>query len=103
MSSSNGWVIEGCYADLIELAAPNASDLIFLNLSVDDCIANARSRPWEPHKYPSKEAQDRNLTMLIDWIKSYPDREDTCSLQRHIALYESFDGKKVMKTSNQLR
>ena len=92
------WVVEGCYADLIEIAATHANEMIFLNLSVSDCIANARSRPWEPHKYPSKEAQDANLEMLIDWIKNYPHRDDACSQQRHIALFESFQGTKKMVT-----
>ncbi len=99
VSSHDAWVIEGCYADLIELAAPHATEMIFLNLSVDDCVANARNRPWEPHKYSSKEAQDSNLDMLVDWIKSYSDRDDSCSLQSHRALYESFHGKKTMKTT----
>ena len=98
VASHDGWVIEGCYADLIELATPHATEMIFLNLTVDDCVVNARSRPWEPHKYSSKEAQDGNLNMLVDWIRSYSDRDDSCSLQSHQALYEGFRGKKTMKT-----
>jgi len=96
----DGWVIEGCYADLIEFAAPCATEMIFLNLPVEDCVANARSRPWEPHKYLSKEAQDDNLEMLIDWIRAYPHRDGTCSLQSHLALYERFRGEKAMETTN---
>ena len=102
IASNDGWVIEGCYADLIEIALPRASEMIFLNLSVDDCIANARNRPWEPHKYPSKEAQDGNLQMLIDWISAYPDRDDVCSLRAHLALYEQFQGTKAMETSRRV-
>ena len=78
-----------------------ATEMIFLNLSVDDCIANARNRPWEPHKYPTKEAQGKNLEMLIDWIRAYPERDDTCSLQSHLDLYERFDGIKTMEIANQ--
>ena len=100
MAAHDRWVIEGCYADLLEIANDNATDVIFLNLSVEDCIANARRRPWEPHKYPSKAAQDANLEMLIGWISRYPTREDTCSLQAHQALFDSFHGAKTMKTIN---
>ena len=103
IASNDGWVIEGCYADLIEFAAHHATEMIFLNLSVDDCIANARSRPWEPHKYPSKVAQDEALQMLIDWITAYPERDDTCSLQSHLALFERFPGNKTMETKRQQR
>jgi adenylate kinase family enzyme len=94
------WIIEGCYSDLLELALPLANEVIFLNLSVEDCIANARNRPWEPHKYDSPEAQDRNLAMLIDWIAQYPQRTDTFSRASHEALYERFSGKKSMYTQN---
>ncbi|AWB66035.1 shikimate kinase [Saccharobesus litoralis] len=95
------WVIEGCYADLIEYVAPSAHKLIFLNLSVTDCVTNAKNRPWEPHKYPSQQAQDENLTMLIEWIKQYPSRDDTFSLTAHKKLYQAFKGEKEMRTENE--
>ncbi|EED30441.1 conserved hypothetical protein [gamma proteobacterium NOR5-3] len=92
------WVIEGCYADLIALALPLAEELVFLDLSVEACIYHARARPWEPHKYPSKEAQDANLQMLVDWIKAYPHRDDSCSRAAHQALFDHFSGKKTRLT-----
>ena len=95
------WVNEGCYADLLELVLPEASELIYLNLPIDACVENARKRPWEPHKYPSKEAQDANLAMLIDWIQQYHDRNDTFSQSTHARLFAQYDGRKVMYTSNQ--
>ncbi len=100
IQSNSAWVIEGCYTDLLELAAPFANEVIFLNLSVEDCIANARIRPWEPHKYESKVAQDANLSMLIDWIAQYGDRNDTFSEQSHRSFYEKFQGKKTRYTRN---
>lgn len=89
------WVIEGCYADLITLALPFAEELFFLDLSVEECILHAQNRAWEPHKYASKEAQDANLEMLINWIKEYPVRTDSCSRSAHMAVYETFSGKKT--------
>src|SRR5579871_2034598 len=65
MEAVDRWVIEGCYADLLELPVGRCAHLLFLNPGVEACIANARARPWEPHKYPTKEAQDANLEMLI--------------------------------------
>lgn len=89
------WVIEGCYADLITLILPFAEQLIFLDLPVEECIVHAQSRPWEPHKYASKEAQDANLEMLLNWIKDYPSRSDSCSRDAHLAVFNAFSGEKT--------
>ncbi|GAB3753478.1 AAA family ATPase [Lysobacter olei] len=89
-----GWVMEGCYADLAELALPHATQLLFLNPGVEACIAQCRLRPWEPHKYSSPAAQDRNLTMLLEWVRGYTTRDDEFSLRRHRALFDGFSGAK---------
>ena len=99
--SNTHWVIEGCYADLLSLVTSEASEVIFLNLPIESCIANAKSRPWEPHKYASKQAQDANLDMLIDWISAYDSRQDTFSRRAHEQLFEAFTGKKTLFTANQ--
>ena len=70
------WVIEGCYGDLLELVLPYASEVRFLNPGVEACIANCQARPWEPEKYPSKEAQDQKLDFLLDWVREYESRAD---------------------------
>lgn len=98
IQAHESWVIEGCYADLMHLVSASATEVIWLKLSVDACVEHAKARPWEPHKYPSKEAQDANLNMLLGWIRSYPEREDTCALKAHLALYDGFQGKKSMVT-----
>ena len=101
IKSSNGWVIEGCYTDLLEKALPFSNEIIFMNLPIETCIVNAKNRPWEPHKYGSKEEQDANLEMLIDWISQYNKRADTFSEQAHRALYDSFQGNKMRYVSNE--
>lgn len=101
IESNEGWIIEGCYSDLLEIAIPESNEIIFMNLPIDACISNAKSRPWEPHKYETKEAQDANLGMLLDWIAQYPEREDTFSMTAHNELYEKYAGKKSVFTSNE--
>jgi adenylate kinase family enzyme len=93
------WVIEGCYADLAALALPHATELVFLNPGVDACTKNAHARPWEPHKYATREAQDANLTMLIDWIRAYETRTDELSLAAHRALFDGYAGAKCELTT----
>ena len=89
------WVIEGCYSNLLVIAAESCTELRFLNPDVDRCVENCLSRPWEPHKYPSPEAQNKNLPMLLDWVKQYHTREDEFSLTAHRKLFNNFKGKKV--------
>ena len=72
-----------------------------MNLPIETCIANAKARPWEPHKYESKKAQDKNLEMLIGWISMYSERTDTFSAFAHNRLYKQYAGKKSMVTSNE--
>lgn len=101
IASNDSWVIEGCYSDLLALAAEHAFEAVFMNLDVELCVQNAKDRPWEPHKYDSKRAQDENLEMLINWIVQYPLRTDTFSKSAHEDLYEKFEGRKTMITNNE--
>lgn len=94
IATQSSWVIEGCYADLLEIVTPHCSEIIFLNPGTDTCVKNCKSRPWEPHKYASKEAQDANLEMLIEWVKNYETRNDEFSLTAHRRVYDNFKGKK---------
>lgn len=96
-----GWVVEGCYAGLLAVAAARSTELIFLNPGVGACVENCRARPWEPHKYASQEAQDANLRMLIEWVGQYETREDEFSLREHRRLFEEHRGRKVEYTSNE--
>ncbi|EDY85070.1 hypothetical protein VDG1235_4704 [Verrucomicrobiia bacterium DG1235] len=95
------WVIEGCYTSLLDYAAENANEIIFLNPGIEICQQNCRSRPWEPHKYASKTAQDKNLQMLLNWVADYQTRDDEFSLQEHLLFYNSFDGAKSELRSNE--
>lgn len=97
LSEENDWIVEGCYADLLSHVAQHADELVFINPGTDICIEHCRARPWEPHKYSSKDEQDKNLDMLIDWVKQYDTREDEFSLKAHRKLYESFAGSKTEK------
>ncbi len=88
------WIIEGCYADIIEPVLPHCDELVFLNPGVDVCIAHCRARPWEPDKFPTPQAQDANLASLINWVRSYETRVDEYGLARHRHLFDCFSGRK---------
>ncbi|WP_283786084.1 AAA family ATPase [Bermanella sp. WJH001] len=94
------WVIEGCYSDLIEPILTSCNEVFFMDLPTQSCIENAKSRPWEPHKYDSKEAQDANLKMLVDWIAQYDTRDDNFSKKAHQSLFDHFRGTKHLYKEN---
>jgi adenylate kinase family enzyme len=92
------WVVEGCYASLVEVALALQPRLLFLDPGPDACLAHCMNRPWEPHKFASKAEQDTHLSYLLAWVADYYQREDDTSLYAHRALYEAYDGSKVRLT-----
>jgi len=95
----DGWVVEGCYGDLVEAALPWCSELVFMNPGAAVCLDNNRRRPWEPHKYDSMEAQQGKLDFLLQWVAQYYTRDDSCSYHWHRRVYDGFDGNKVEITT----
>lgn len=89
-----GWVVEGCYADLIRATLPFEPELIFLDPGEAQCLSNCRGRPWEPSKYPSKAAQDENLDFLLGWVSAYYERDGDLSHKEHRALFDAYSGPK---------
>lgn len=94
LQSHSAWVIEGCYGELARRAAPFCTELLLLNPGRAKCLANNQSRPWEPHKYASIEAQQAMLPTLQAWVASYYEREDDWSYWAHRRLFDQFAGNK---------
>ena len=94
IASHESWIIEGCYADIIEPVLTECEELIFLNPGIETCVAHCRMRPWEPEKFGTLQEQDENLENLIAWVSTYETRTDEYGLRRHRALFDSFQGKK---------
>lgn len=86
------WVIEGCYSNLIAVTLKYSPVLLFIEPGVQACLANCQARPWEPHKYPSKQEQDAKLEFLLEWVRGYYTREGDLSLHAHLALFDSYVG-----------
>jgi len=92
--SNEQWIVEGCYATLIEVALDYEPHLLFLDPGLEQCQENCKDRPWEPHKYSSKAQQDEKLTFLLSWVADYYARDDDLSYQGHQALFQSYTGPK---------
>lgn len=93
-ATNDSWVIEGCYGDLAAAVLDGVVELIFLNLSAEDCVRQCRARAWEPHKWKSKEAQDAHLDCLLEWVRAYYTRDGAMSLKGHRAIYDRYAGPK---------
>jgi adenylate kinase family enzyme len=90
----DAWIVEGCYGDLIERVLGFGPRLVFLDPGEEACLANCKARPWEPHKYASREEQDQRLAFLLGWVSAYYQRDDAMSHVRHRAIYEAYLGEK---------
>jgi adenylate kinase family enzyme len=93
-AANSDWVVEGCYANLVRVALKFEPELLFLNPGEEQCVANCMSRPWEPHKYPSKAEQDERLPFLVSWVAEYYTRDGEMSLSAHAACYRDYQGPK---------
>lgn len=94
LSDHDRWVIEGCYGELVDAASSNCTELVFLNPGLECCLEHNRRRPWEPHKYATKDAQDAMLDNLQKWVTYYYERRDQWSYYAHRRIFDSFDGPK---------
>lgn len=99
LAENRRWVIEGCYGELVEAASSHCTELVFLNPGLETCLAHNRGRPWEPHKYASKEAQDTMLDNLQAWVAGYYERQDQWSYRAHRRIFDSFAGPKSERFS----
>lgn len=98
LAAHTRWVVEGCYGELVAVAAARADELVFLNPGIDACLAHNRLRAWEPHKYASRAEQDSMLDALQAWVAAYATRGDAWSLHAHRALFDAHRGCKVELT-----
>ena len=89
---------DGSWRDGYPEAVPGGTasllpELWFLDSPRSNALENCRNRPWEPDKYPSREAQDEKLPASCDWVKGYYNREGELSRRSHEALFESYTGR----------
>lgn len=90
--SGDRWIVEGCYASLVGVALEYEPHLLLLDPGLEPCLVNCRARPWEPHKYASREEQDQKLEFLLSWVADYYRRSGEMSHQGHLALFRSYAG-----------
>jgi hypothetical protein len=64
----------------------------------ESCISNSLHRPLESHKYRTKEEQDQMLTILLESVSDYYERDGLMSYRGHKELFSRYKGPKRMVT-----
>jgi len=88
-SRGERWVIEGVYGWLLPAALPRATHFAFIDLPVEDCLANLRARGNQGG------GDAGSFQAMLDWVAEYPTRTNVYSRLVHRQLWEAFDGTKV--------
>jgi adenylate kinase family enzyme len=85
---SEAWVIEGVYGWLLPATLPRATEFIFLDLSVDECVENLRQRGKQGG------GDDAAFEEMLKWVAEYPVRQNAYSRIHHRQLWDRFEGPK---------
>lgn len=87
-----GWVVEGCYADLAQVAAAEGGTVIHLDPGPAVCTRRAKGRAFEPHKFADLREQEERLPFLLSWILDYPERAGAMGRSAHRDLVAQLGG-----------
>lgn len=87
------WVIEGVFSWLIDIVAPRATELIWLDLPWEDCKAGLLQRG------PSAKANEGEFQDLVGWAGAYWTRQTPSSHAGHGRIFSAFGGDKRVLVS----
>jgi len=88
LAAADNWVIEGVYGWLVPAALPRDTAFLFIDLPVDECIANLRARGQQGGG--DAAAFDK----MLEWVAGYPQRTNANSRATHERLFAEFGGTK---------
>lgn len=95
-SHDQKWIMEGVFGDLASTALANATTLIFLDKSWEECETALTKRGSESSKQLDPIEAEKNFQELLIWAKAYWDRENSRSRKGHHQLCFNFNGKKII-------
>ncbi len=88
-AEADAWLMEGVFGWLAKVAMPRATQLVWLDLPEDDCLANVRARGIQG----GGSAAD--FEALLTWVGEYRLRNNSSCFAAHLKLFEAFDGTKA--------
>ena len=93
LAAAENWVIEGVYGWLVPTALPRATEFVFIDLPVDECIANLRARGQQGG------GDAAAFEKMLDWVAGYPTRTNANSRATHERQFTEFPGTKHRLTT----
>ncbi|WP_052183049.1 AAA family ATPase [Rhizobium sp. YS-1r] len=84
------WLMEGVYGWLVDVLLPRATQLIWIDLCEEECVANIRARGIQGGE------SEESFEGLVRWVSEYRARKNNWnSFDGHLKLYDGFSGVKV--------
>lgn len=96
LSLHDNWIMEGVFGGLASIALNNATTLIFLDKSWDECEKALLARGSESSKQLDPIAAENSFQELLVWAKAYWERVNFQSKAGHDKLFSDFSGEKII-------
>ena len=104
LSKNQNWIMEGVFGELAEIALEEATLVLFLDKSWEECQEALFSRGSESSKQLDPAQAEESFRQLIEWAKQYWDRTDLRSQIGHRSLLEKAPCKKlIVKTRAEMK
>lgn len=91
-AADDAWIIEGVYGWLANEALPRATSLIWLDMPIEECIANVKARGQK------SGGDTASFAALIEWVADYQVRTNANSRAAHERAFDTFAGHKIKIT-----
>ena len=88
-AEADAWLMEGVFGWLAKVAMPRATQLVWLDLPEDECLANVRARGIQGG------GSEADFQALLTWVGEYRLRNNSSCFAAHLELFEAFEGTKV--------
>lgn len=88
-AAAEAWLMEGVFGWLAKVALPRATQLVWLDLPEDECLANVRARGIQGG------GSEADFAALLTWIGEYRLRNNSSCFAAHLQLFEAFEGAKT--------
>jgi len=88
-AAEDRWVIEGVYGWLANVALSRATSLIWLDIPIEECIANVKARGLR------RGGDDAAFEALIAFVSDYETRANANSRSAHEQAFNTFAKNKV--------
>ena len=83
------WLMEGVYGWLAKAVIGRATQLIWLDVPEDECLANVRARGIQGG------GSQADFEALLQWVGEYRLRDNSSCFAAHLKLFEGFAGAKA--------